>query len=184
VKAILGGVAAAALLPVAVGLALVAVLSGSATATACPGSTVAYVAAAAGFTGDDLPIAVAVAQAESGGDPSATHLNGNGTTDFGLWQINSVHVAILALGDWRDPTTNARMAYAVWQESGWRAWSTYNSGAHRRYLNGCVAAPPITGRVSQFLAVATAQVGSPYVWGGTTLSARPAPATAAWTARA
>lgn len=170
-KVILGGVAAAALLPVAAGLALVAVLSGSATATACPGSTVAYVAAAAGFTGDDLPIAVAVAQAESGGNPSATHLNGNGTTDFGLWQINSVHVAILALGDWRNPSTNARMAYAVWQESGWR--STYNSGAYRRYLDGCAAAPPISGCVSEFLAVATAQMGSPYVWGGTTLSSPP-----------
>ena len=173
-KAILGGVAAAALLPVAAGLALVAVLTGGVgTSTVCPASTVAYVAAAAGFSGEDQPIAVAVAQAESGGDPNATHLNGNGTTDFGLWQINSVHVALLAMGDWRDPAANARMAYAVWQQSGWRAWSTYKSGTYRKYLDGCAVTLPAVGLVGQFLAVATAQVGSPYVWGGTSLSSPP-----------
>lgn len=47
-------------------------LSGKSRASS---ATLAAIAQAAGFTGPDLPIAVAVAQAESGGDPLATNHN-------------------------------------------------------------------------------------------------------------
>src|SRR5580765_197332 len=96
---------------------------------------VAY-ARQAGFPPDQAPTAAAVALAESSGNPDATHANGNRSTDFGLWQINSVHGQLLAGQNWRDPVANARMAFSVWQGSGWRAWTTYNTGAYRRYLNG------------------------------------------------
>ena len=141
-KAILGAVAAVALLPLLAGLALVGVLSGTPAAAACGGSSslVAAAAAAAGFTGADLAVAEAVALAESGGNPLATHVNSNGSTDLGLWQINNrAHPDLIASGDWRDPAANARMAYAVWQTSGWGAWTTYRSGAYLKYLTPCPA---------------------------------------------
>ena len=89
-KAVVGVLAGVALLPLLAGLALVAVLSGTPADAACSTAPSLVTAAAqtAGFTGPDLPIAVAVAQAESGGDPLATHVNADGSTDLGLWQIN------------------------------------------------------------------------------------------------
>ncbi len=91
-------------------------------------------AAAAGFTGADLDTAVAVAKAESSGNAGATHVNNNGSTDYGLFQINSVHSSLLAGKNWQDPTVNAQLAYSVFKSSGWGAWSTYNSGAYTKYL--------------------------------------------------
>jgi hypothetical protein len=91
--------------------------------------------AAAGFVGTDLVVAVAVARAESGWNPTATHLNSNGTTDYGLMQINSVHAALFGMGDWRDPAVNARMAFTVWQGSGWGAWSTYTNGMYAPFMD-------------------------------------------------
>lgn len=88
----------------------------------------------AGFTGADVSIAVAVAMAESGGRTDATNHNKNGSTDYGPWQINSVHAALLAGRNWQDPAQNAQMAYAVFKGSGWRAWSTYNSGRYLAFL--------------------------------------------------
>jgi len=47
-------------------------------------------ATAAGWTGDDALIAVAVSIAEDpSGDPAAEHVNDDGSIDKGLWQINS-----------------------------------------------------------------------------------------------
>lgn len=97
------------------------------------GQIAAY-ASAAGFTGNDLSIAVAVCLAESGGRTNATNHNSDGSTDYGLWQINSVHADLLSQGSWSDPADNARMAHAVWQSSGWGAWTTYKSGAYFVYI--------------------------------------------------
>lgn len=88
-------------------------------------------ASEAGFSGNDLVIAIAVAMAESGGDTEATHVNTwDGSTDYGLWQINSIHSQLLAGKHWMDPAVNASMAYEIWKGSGWRAWSTYTNGAY------------------------------------------------------
>jgi hypothetical protein len=102
----------------------------------------------AGFPADQAPTAAAVALAESSGNPTATHTNNNRSTDYGLWQINSVHGSLLAGKNWRDPQVNAQMAYAVWKGSGWKAWSTYNSGAYRQYANGNVLAAGSAGASS------------------------------------
>ena len=48
-------------------------------------------AAAAGFKGDSLVIAVAVALAESSGKSDAMNYNTDGSYDVGMWQINTVH---------------------------------------------------------------------------------------------
>jgi hypothetical protein len=56
-------------------------------------------------------IAAAIALAESGGNPNASHTNANGTTDVGLWQINSSHGSAATT----DPVGNARAAVAIYQ---------------------------------------------------------------------
>lgn len=99
----------------------------------------------AGFPANVAPTMAAIALAESSGNASATHRNSNGSTDFGLWQINSVHGSLLAGKNWADPLTNAKMAFSVYQSQGERAWSTFSSGAYKRYLNGAPAAGNVTG---------------------------------------
>lgn len=94
-------------------------------------SQIAGLAQGAGFTGSQIPIMVAIALAESSGNPSATHTNSNGSTDYGLWQINSVHHFS---GNLLDPQVNAAAARTVFNSQGFQAWSTYNSGAYTRYL--------------------------------------------------
>lgn len=100
---------------------------------------IAAFAIGAGFTGGDVVTAVAVALAESGGDTEATHQNNDGSTDYGLWQINSVHRELLAGKQWKDPLVNAQMAYEVWKGSGWRAWSTYNNGMILVHMPAAIA---------------------------------------------
>lgn len=96
---------------------------------------------AAGWRGEDVRIAVAIAHAESSVNPEATNRNTNGSTDYGLLQINSIHAAILASGDWRDPAANMRMGFAVWTQAGgsFEPWVTYWSGSYRKHLNNTVA---------------------------------------------
>lgn len=96
--------------------------------------TIAAAALAGGFPRDKVATAVAVALAESGGNATATNRNANGSTDYGLWQINSVHSADLASGDWRDPTANARMAFAVYSRQGWAAWYAWRNGRHLAFM--------------------------------------------------
>jgi hypothetical protein len=130
-------------------------------------------AAAAGFTGPDLDVAVAVAGAESGWQPTVTHRNRNGTTDHGMWQINSVHADVLASGNWRDPYANARMARTVWQRAGgsWTPWTTYRSGAYRGYLPSAAAA---TSRGVQLVADGTVCAPGPSgLAAGTAVAAGP-----------
>lgn len=100
------------------------------------GAGVAAVAYAAGWRGDDLKIAVAIARAESDWNAKATNRNGDGSTDYGLFQINSVHAAILAGGNWADPAANAVMAHQVWLEAGgsFSPWVTFWDGSYLRFL--------------------------------------------------
>lgn len=94
----------------------------------------------AGFSTTFAPIMAAIAEAESSGNPDATHVNSNGSTDYGLWQINSVHANLLAGKNWHDPAANAQMAYAIYQQQGLSAWSTYTSGAYKRYTSATLPA--------------------------------------------
>lgn len=79
---------------------------------------VAALAYSAGFSRSELHTAVAVAYAESGGDPSAVNRNRNGSVDSGLWQINSVH----GFSGLKDSRANAHAAFHVWELQGWSAW--------------------------------------------------------------
>jgi hypothetical protein len=85
----------------------------------------------------------AIALAESGGVPSKdnTGLNSDGSVDYGLWQINSVHAndSVIKKIGWENrlnPEANAKMAVFIYQQQGLTAWSTYNNGAYKRFLSG------------------------------------------------
>lgn len=97
----------------------------------------------AGFSGDNVKIAVAVALAESGGDTNA-HNTKPPDDSYGLWQINMLG----ALGPARrkqfhlsnnerlfDPQTNAYAAYGIWKSNGWKAWTTYTSGEYKSHAD-------------------------------------------------
>ena len=62
-----------------------------------------------------------------------TGLNTNGTYDYGLFQINSVH------GHSRDilanPAKNTEIAFKIWQSQGYRAWAAYNNGSYLKFMN-------------------------------------------------
>jgi hypothetical protein len=85
----------------------------------------------------------AIAYAESGGRPTALN---DRAPDYsvGLWQIN--YYGSMRAGRTREfgspsalmasPTAQARAAVAIYKQQGLGAWSTYTSGAYRRYLNG------------------------------------------------
>lgn len=90
----------------------------------------------AGFPEGDVPTAAAIAMAESGGKPYATHRNVNGTTDYGVWQINSVHADLLRGGDWKDLNSNAKMAFSIYSAAGnsFSPWSTYKSKTYLPFL--------------------------------------------------
>ena len=98
----------------------------------------------AGWRGDVLVVAVAVALAESGGNPRA-HNATPPDDSYGLWQINMLgplgpdRRARYGLGANRElwePAVNARVAHAV-SDAGrnWSPWSTYTNGSYRRHLD-------------------------------------------------
>ena len=101
-------------------------------------SDIAIYAANAGFTGDDLVTAVAIAMAESGGNVNAKgdiNLAPTNGPSIGLWQINTGSHAHpeLASVDLTDPQTNANYAFQIYSVHGnFRPWSTY---IHANYLN-------------------------------------------------
>jgi hypothetical protein len=101
-------------------------------------------AADAGFKTPGQAITMtAIALAESGGKTDAVNRNTNGSTDTGLWQINSIHgYSSSAL---MDPRTNARAAKAVFDKQGYTAWVVFKSGAYMRYLGEATKAPPSGG---------------------------------------
>ena len=97
----------------------------------------------AGFTGDDLNIATAIAGAESGYDTEAKGgPNRNGTYDWGLMQINDLHKPSDDVKTKAAP--NAAVAFALYKGAGnkFTAWSAYNNGKYKDYLSEASAAEP------------------------------------------
>lgn len=98
---------------------------------------------AAGGAANKADTMAAIAIAESGGRPSAKNTT---PPDYsiGLWQIN--YYGSLLPGRTKEfgspaslqasPTAQARAAVAIERQQGLAAWSTYTSGAYKKYLNG------------------------------------------------
>lgn len=100
------------------------------------------------FARSDPTTAVAVALAESGGNPTLTNRNTDGSTDSGLWQINSVHQR--AHPSWtvealKDPRTNAEaMSVLSLGGSNWQPWTAYKNGKYKTFLPRARAAVDAT----------------------------------------
>lgn len=109
--------------------------------------TIAKVAWNAGF-GRDVPTlarAVAIALAESGGNPNAH--NGNAATgddSYGLWQINMIgsmgparrkQFGITSNAELYDPQINANAAWKL-SSSGrvWSPWSVFKNGTYTKHM--------------------------------------------------
>lgn len=111
--------------------------------TLTPAQLAGY-ARTAGFTGNDVVTAVAVALAESGGHTDSHNTNaGTGDNSYGLWQINMLgalgparrkEFGIASNDELFDPTTNARCAHVIWKGSGWNAWSTFKRGTYKQFV--------------------------------------------------
>jgi hypothetical protein len=110
----------------------------------------------AGFSGQGLATAYAVARAESGGRSNAYNPPSNGTGDdsYGIFQINMIGglgperlaktwkdasgstFKLSGKEDLFDPATNAKVAYHM-SNGGkdWSAWTTYTSGKYQQFLD-------------------------------------------------
>lgn len=113
-----------------------------ATTGALTPSQIAAAAKAGGFPDSEIPLAVAIALAESSGDPRA-HNSKPPDDSYGLWQINMLGpLGPARRGQWGlksntelfDPVTNAKAAYSVRRSQGWTAWSVYTSGRYKQFL--------------------------------------------------
>jgi hypothetical protein len=92
-----------------------------------------------GFRGKNLNEAIAVALAESAGDPKAININRNKSRDIGLWQINTNAHKWAKEKNLYDPYYNAHAAYKVFKSSGWKAWYAHTPrngkyGSNPRYI--------------------------------------------------
>lgn len=98
----------------------------------------------AGFRGNALKMAYAIAMAESGGRANAHNGNrGTGDNSYGLFQINMLgamgperrrRYGLKSNDDLFDPYTNARVAYLMSNGGkNWTPWSTYKNGAYKSY---------------------------------------------------
>jgi hypothetical protein len=97
-----------------------------------PAAQIQAYAAAAGFGGADLATAVAVALAESSGNPGAIGDAGN---SIGLWQINLPNHPEFAGWNLSDAQTNAIAAFSVYSAArGFTPWSAFKSGAYVAYM--------------------------------------------------
>lgn len=87
----------------------------------------------------DIRTAYAICMAESGGNPTKDNagLNADGSVDYGLMQINSIHADMVGgnLELLREPATNIKIAYSL-SKGGqdWTPWSVYKNGKYRQYL--------------------------------------------------
>jgi hypothetical protein len=112
--------------------------------------------AASQWSGNNQITAVAIALAESGGDPKA---NNKSTDARGLWQINwsawhdNLPMKTIAGNDGNqlyDPFKNAEAARFVYNLQGWKAWSVYTGGQYRGFIGAAregVAHPKKPGAV-------------------------------------
>src|SRR5437867_7698434 len=96
----------------------------------------------AGFRGNALKTAYAIAMAESGGNARA-HNGRSPDNSYGLFQINMLggmgperrrQYGLSSNSALFDPLTNAKVAFKMSHGgTSWGPWSTYTSGAYERY---------------------------------------------------
>jgi len=107
-------------------------------------SEVARAAYNAGFRGEALIKAVAIAQGESGWDPRAHNPVGPDNS-YGLWQVNMIgnlgpdrrrRYGLTSNEQLFDPSVNARAAFDIsGGGSNFRPWSVFTSGSYNQYMD-------------------------------------------------
>src|SRR5260370_41207152 len=115
----------------------------------------------AGFTGSDIPIAVAIASAESclvirAYNPEVEAGTAQGSGSRGLWQIYGAAHPEYNSDDVYTPQVNANAAYAVYKSQGWKAWTTYTSGAYLANMTVAAGNETSTTEVAKVLPNAVA----------------------------
>ncbi len=149
----------------------------------------------AGWAEKDIPMVIRIAMAESSRSPTATHSNSNGSTDYGLMQINTIHrndggaidANFFTGGGWKDPVQNLRAAKQIRDASGgWGPWVTFTTGAYNGYNPDYTVAKPTAtttttktgggltnttgGLRGQIINQGLKYLGTPYVFGGNSLT--------------
>ena len=84
------------------------------------------------FGEENYKTALAVAKAESRLDSNAEHVNADSSLDCGIFQINSVHRPTKE--QCKGTRENIKLAYQIYQRSGWQAWSVVKNGKYLAYL--------------------------------------------------
>lgn len=96
---------------------------------------IAYVAYVAGFRGDSLVKAVAISAAESGRNRYATNDNRDGSTDRGLWQINSRAWPNVTPDMAFTPSAAAKAAFSISRSgTNFSPWVAYTNGAYLAHI--------------------------------------------------
>jgi hypothetical protein len=82
---------------------------------------------------DRLVVAVAVCLAEGNGYTTARHVNGDGSVDRGLWQINDRAHPSMTDAECDDPKKATAYARKLYEERSntFGAWSAFTNGAYR-----------------------------------------------------
>jgi Lysozyme like domain len=94
----------------------------------------------AGFSVANVPIIVAIAMAESGGNSDAYNASDPYGGSYGILQINGSHIQSLGgnqipLSCAKDAQCSFNFGFSLWQQQGFNPWSTYTNGAYKQYLN-------------------------------------------------
>lgn len=112
-------------------------MSSGSTTGGLSASQIAGYASNAGFSGSDLVTAVAIALAESSGNPGAIGKLG----EIGLWQIYPTAHPEFDVNQLPDPQYNANAAFALYSRAGgaFHDWSTYTQGTYTAYLSTAAA---------------------------------------------
>ena len=97
-----------------------------------------------GFTPARAQTISAIALAESGGNTGAVSSpNTNGTVDYGLVQINSIHFGN-GITQAQALSPFSSLNYALKLSNGgtnFQPWTTFNTGAYEKYLQGASPSP-------------------------------------------
>lgn len=103
---------------------------------------IASLALNAGFQGFDAATAVAIAMAESSGDPNAYNPETQAGTpqgmgSYGLWQIYLKMHPEYTAEQLLDPQTNANAAYSIYTRAGYQftPWSTFKGGQYLAHID-------------------------------------------------
>ncbi len=101
---------------------------------------IAQFAQAAGFTGTNWTISVAIAEAESAGWSHARLIDTDCSVDRGLWQLNSYWHGEVSDSCAFTPSCAASATHTIWANGGWGQWTTYTNGAYQAHMAEAQAA--------------------------------------------